>query len=53
LSGGRVDAVVCAIEVFGHMAKWLGGNVDDFESVYTFKKGKWDTRFMDKRILKF
>jgi hypothetical protein len=53
LSGGRVDAVVCAMEVFGHAAMRLGGNVDDFESVYTFKNGKWDTRFMDKRILKF
>jgi hypothetical protein len=53
LSGGRVDKVVCAMEVFGHAAKRLGGNVDDFESVYTFKNGKWDTRFMDKRILKF
>lgn len=48
LLGGRVDVVVYATEVFNHAVKRFGGNVDDYESVYTLQKGKMGYAFHEE-----
>ena len=55
LLGGRVDAVVYDTEVFKHAVMRFGGNIDEYESVYTMQKGQMGYAFheeTDSEVLK-